>query len=323
MAVYTDVTDEELAAFVARYDIGEIRSRKGIQEGVENSNFLLVTDRGPHILTLYEKRTRREDLPFFLGLMEHLSRRGIDCPVPIHDRDGVALGELAGRAAVIVSFLNGGWPRHIQPFHCAQLGAAQARMHLAAADFDMSRTNDLSLSGWEALADRCRGRADEVTPGLARIIDDELEHLRAVWPSDLPSGVIHADLFPDNVFFQDDRLTGLIDFYFACSDAFAYDAAICLNAWCFEPSGEFNATKARFFLSNYNAVRPLSVAETRALPILCRGSALRFMLTRLYDWLNRPPNAFVKVKDPLEYLGKLRFHRETRGVESYGLEPVA
>jgi len=323
MAVYTDVTDEELAAFVARYDIGEIRSRKGIQEGVENSNFLLVTDRGPHILTLYEKRTRREDLPFFLGLMEHLSERGIDCPVPIHARDGVALGELAGRAAVIVSFLKGGWPRRIQPFHCAQLGAAQARMHLAAVDFDMSRTNDLSLSGWEALVDRCRGRADEVTPGLARIIDDEMAYLRAVWPADLPSGVIHADLFPDNVFFQDNRLTGLIDFYFACSDAFAYDAAICLNAWCFEPSGEFNATKARFFLSNYNAVRPFSVAETRALPILCRGSALRFMLTRLYDWLNRPPNAFVKVKDPLEYLVKLRFHRETRGVESYGLEPVA
>lgn len=322
MAVYTDVTDEELAAFVARYDIGEVLSRKGIQEGVENSNFLLVTTRGPHILTLYEKRTRREDLPFFLGLMDHLASRGIDCPLPVRNREGAALGELAGRAAVVVTFLNGGWPRRIDPNHCARLGEAQARMHLAAADFTMSRPNDLSLAGWEALADKCRARADEVTPGLSRIIDDELAYLRAVWPRDLPFGVIHADLFPDNVFFQDDRLTGLIDFYFACSDAFAYDAAICLNAWCFERSGEFNATKARLFLSNYNAVRPFSAAETAALPILCRGSALRFLLTRLYDWLNRPPNAFVKVKDPLEYLGKLRFHRETRGVESYGLEPV-
>lgn len=309
MAVYTNVNDEELAAFVARYDIGEVRSHKGIQEGVENSNFLLVTDRGPHILTLYEKRTRREDLPFFLGLMGHLSKRGIDCPQPVLNRDGEALGELAGRAAVIVTFLNGAWPRVIRSFHCAELGGAQARMHLAAADFTLSRANDLSLAGWELLADRCRGRADEVSPGLARVIDDELEYLRAVWPRNLPSGVIHADLFPDNVFFQDERLTGLIDFYFACSDAFAYDAAICLNAWCFDPSGDFNADRSALFLSAYNAVRPMSVEEREALPILCRGSALRFMLTRLHDWLNRSPNALVKVKDPLEYLNKLTFHR--------------
>jgi homoserine kinase type II len=319
MAVYTEVSDEELSAFVAQYDLGGLLSCKGIAEGVENSNFLLVTERGPYILTLYEKRTKREDLPFFLGLMEHLSEHGVDCPLPVHGTDGVALRELCGRPAAIVTFLKGMWPRRITANHCAQLGTALARLHLAGDGFTLRRENALSLAGWLDLFGKCRDRADEVQPGLAATLDAEVDWLRANWPAELPAGVIHADLFPDNVFFQGETLTGLIDFYFACNDFLAYDVAICLNAWCFEPDGAFNATKARLLLSNYQKVRPLTAAELAALPLLARGSAVRFLLTRLYDWLNHPPGAFVQPKDPLEYLRKLRFHQGVRGVGEYGI----
>ncbi|WP_431861161.1 homoserine kinase [Azospirillum sp.] len=320
MAVYTEVSDEELSAFAAQYDLGAVLSCKGIAEGVENSNFLLVTETGPYILTLYEKRTRREDLPFFLGLMEHLSEHGVDCPLPVHARDGEALHELCGRPAVIVTFLKGMWPRRIQPQHCAQLGEALARLHLAGAGFGMTRANALSLAGWQDLFARCAERADEVRPGLRDTLATELDALAAHWPGGLPSGVIHADLFPDNVFFSGERLSGLIDFYFACNDYLSYDIAICMNAWCFEADGSFNATKARLLLTNYQRVRPLSAEELSALPWLCRGSAVRFLLTRLYDWLNHPPGAFVRPKDPLEYLRKLRFHQTVRSVGDYGLD---
>ncbi|WP_029006828.1 homoserine kinase [Azospirillum halopraeferens] len=320
MAVYTEVSDEELNAFVAQYDLGPVLSCKGIAEGVENSNYLLVTGSGPYILTLYEKRTRREDLPFFLGLMEHVADRGVACPLPVHGRDGEALRELCGRPAVIVTYLNGMWPRRIGLNHCARLGEALARLHLAVADFAMVRANALSLPGWTDLFARCADRADTVRPGLRDALAAELAALEAHWPAGLPSGVIHADLFPDNVFFTGDALSGLIDFYFACNDFFAYDAAICLNAWCFEPDGAFNATKARLLLSHYTRVRPLSAAELDALPWLCRGAAVRFLLTRLYDLLNHPPGAFVRPKDPLEYLHKLRFHQQVRGLGEYGLD---
>ena len=323
MAVYTEVSDEELSAFAAQYALGAVLSCKGIAEGVENSNFLLVTDTGPYILTLYEKRTRREDLPFFLGLMEHLSEHGVDCPLPVHATDGQALHELCGRPAVIVTFLKGMWPRRIQPQHCAQLGEALARLHLAGAGFGMRRANALSLAGWQELFGKCADRADEVRDGLRDTLAAELDDLAAHWPKDLPSGVIHADLFPDNVFFSGDRLSGLIDFYFACDDFLAYDVAICMNAWCFEVDGAFNATKARMLLTGYQRVRPLSEAELHALPWLCRGSAVRFLLTRLYDWLNHPPGAFVRPKDPLEYLRKLRFHQTVKGIGDYGLDAGA
>ena len=320
MAVYTEVSDEDLRAFVAQYALGDVLSCKGIAEGVENSNFLLVTDSGPYILTLYEKRTRREDLPFFLGLMQHLSDRGIACPLPVQGKDGIALRELCGRPAVIVTFLSGMWPRRITPRHCAQLGEALARLHLAGADFPMARPNALSLAGWRELYETCAPRADEITPGLRATLDTELEALETRWPGDLPSGIIHADLFPDNVFFRDGTLTGLIDFYFACNDLLVYDVAICMNAWCFEADGAFNATKARLLLTSYQKVRPLSREELAALPWLCRGASVRFLLTRLYDWLNHPPGAFVKPKDPLEYLRKLRFHQSVKGLGDYCID---
>lgn len=320
MAVYTEVSDEDVSAFAAQYDLGAVISCKGIAEGVENSNFLLVTATGPYILTLYEKRVDPGDLPFFLGLMDHLAARGLSCPQPVAGRDGVALRELCGRPAVIVTFLSGMWPRRILTSHCAGLGEGLARLHLAGDGFTLTRPNALSVDGWRPLFDASRVGADTVKPGLADQLAGELDHLERHWPRDgrLPTGIIHADLFPDNVFFKDGALSGLIDFYFACNDILAYDIAICLNAWCFEPDGAFNVTKAKALLASYDRIRPLSPDERAALPLLARGSAMRFLLTRLYDWLNTPAGAMVKRKDPLEYLHKLRFHAQVRTVDDYG-----
>jgi homoserine kinase type II len=319
MAVYTEVSDEELEAFVARYDLGEVLSCKGIAEGIENSNYLLQTATGTYILTLYERRVARRDLPFFLGLMYHLAAHGIACPTPILARNGEALGELCGRPAAIVSFLLGQWPRRITPEHCLALGEAMARMHIAGLLFDMERPNDLSLAGWRALYAARGARADELRNGLAAELGGELAELEQVWPRSLASGVIHADLFPDNVFFHGDRLSGIIDFYFACNDFLAYDLAIAMNAWCFEPDGSFNVTKARQLVAGYARARTLSPAEIAALPALARGAALRFALTRLYDWFADTGGALVRRKDPLEYVKKIRFHRNVAGPADYGL----
>ncbi|MGI9436933.1 MAG: homoserine kinase [Geminicoccaceae bacterium] len=320
MAVYTAIDDESLDDFLRAYDVGSISSIKGIAEGVENSNYLLMTEQGRYILTLYEKRVDPDDLPFFLGFMEHLATKGVHCPTPIHGVDGQALRQLCGRPAALISFLDGVWPKRIHPYHCAGLGRALAELHLAGADFEMTRKNALSISGWRGLLDRCIPNADLVEPGLAEEIRCEFEEIEKAWPHDLPRGLIHADLFPDNVFFQRQTLSGLIDFYFACNDLLAYDVAICLNAWCFEVDGEFNITKARHLLASYRTVRPFGSDELHALPLLARGAALRFLLTRLFDWQNQIEGALVKPKDPREYLKKLRFHRGVRGPGAYGLD---
>lgn len=320
MAVYTDVTDEDLAGFAAAYDIADVVSFKGIAEGVENSNFLVQTDDGEsYILTLYERRVNPADLPWFLGLMEHLAGNGLTCPLPIKGRDGESLRILSGRPAALFSFLKGLSPRRISAQHCAGVGGALARLHLAGADYPAVRPNALSVPGWRPLFEASAARADEVLPGLAAEIAAELGDFERHWPADLPQGVIHADLFPDNVFFRGDAVSGVIDFYFACNDLYAYDLAIAMNAWCFEPGCEFNVTKAQRLLHAYQAVRPLSDAETAALPLLARGAAVRFLLTRLYDWLNTPVGALVRPKDPLEYLRIARFHRGISGPGAYGL----
>ena len=322
MEVYTDVAADELAEFLGRYDLGELLSYKGIAEGVENSNFLLHTSAGHFILTLYEKRVARDDLPFFLGLMTHLASRGISCPLPVKNRNGEALSTLAGRPAAIISFLEGVWPRKPNAAHCAGVGQALARMHLAGRDFPMSRANALSVSGWRPLFDAAASRADELQPGLHAFIAAELDYLEGnVWPNSLPQGVIHADLFPDNVFFLGERVSGIIDFTFACNDMLAYDVAICLNAWCFESDCSFNVTKARAFLGAYGRERQMSEAEEKALPLLARGAALRFLLTRLVDFLNVPPGALVQPKDPLEYVRKLRFQQSVASMRDYGVAP--
>ena len=320
MAVYTDVTAEELQTFLAGYDIGDVLAYKGIAEGVENSNFLLHTRRGYFILTLYEKRVAAGDLPFFLGLMEHLAARGITCPQPVKNRNGETLGHLAKRPAAIVTFLDGMWIRRPSASHCAAVGEALAKLHIAGSDFVMTRRNALSVEGWRPLYEASNRRADTLQKGLGEVIANELNVLEKSWPRDLPQGVIHADLFPDNVFFLGDRLSGLIDFYFACTDALAYDVAICLNAWCFEPDHSYNVTKGRALLLAYAKTRSLSLRECEVLPLLCRGAALRFLLTRLVDWLDVPAGALVKRKDPLEYHRKLRFHQAATSVRDYGID---
>jgi len=319
MAVYTDVAAEDLARFLAGYDIGELLAYKGIAEGVENSNFLVHTSRGYFILTLYERRVAERDLPFFLGLMEHLASRGITCPQPVKNRAGQTLGRLAGRPAAMVTFLDGMWIRRPSAAHCAALGEALARLHLAGADFAMRRDNALSVAGWRQLYAACGGRANAVQPDLTTVLAAELDVLEREWPRGLPQGVIHADLFPDNVFFLGDKLSGLIDFYFACTDTLAYDVAICLNAWCFEQDHSYNVTKGRALLASYAKTRPLSAQEWDKLPLLARGAALRFLLTRLADWLDVPPGALVRPKDPIEYLRKLRFHQKVTSARDYGV----
>ena len=319
MAVYTDVAAEDLARFLEDYAIGELLSYKGIAEGVENSNFLVHTSGGSFILTLYEKRVAAADLPFFLGLMEHLAARGLTCPQPVKNRQGGVLGRLAGRPAAIVTFLDGLWIRRPSAGHCAAVGAALAQLHLAGADFAMRRANALALESWRPLYEQAKARGDSVRPGLCAEIARELDVLERNWPRGLPAGVIHADLFPDNVFFLGDKLSGLIDFYFACTDTLAYDVAICLNAWCFEADHSYNVTKGRALLRAYSNVRALTAIERAALPMLARGAAMRFLLTRLVDWLAVPDGALVKPKDPLEYYRKLRFHQSVKGVGDYGI----
>jgi homoserine kinase type II len=319
MAVYTDVAADELADFLSQYDIGELLSYKGIAEGVENSNFLVHTTKGAYILTLYEKRVAVDDLPYFLSLMAHLAERGVACPQPARNRKGDVYATLAGRPAAIINFLEGMWPRRPNAPHCAGVGQALAKMHLAGADFPLSRKNPLSVAGWRPLFAPAAARADSVQAGLSNFIARELDHLEASWPVGLPVGVIHADLFPDNVFFLGDKVSGLIDFPFSCNDILAYDVAICMNAWCFETDHSFNVTKARALLSAYGRERKLSDAEEGALPLLARGAALRFLLTRLVDFLNVPAGALVKPKDPLEYARKLRFHQSVASVRDYGL----
>ena len=320
MAVYTDVTDEALFAFLGAYDLGAVLSFKGIAEGVENTNFLLHCEGGRFILTLYEKRVNPDDLPFFIGLIEHLAAKNLSCPLPVKTREGEALGELAGRPAAIVTFLDGVSARKPDASQCRETGRALAQLHLAGQGFPLMRRNGLSVEDWAPLFETSRDRAEEVSPGLAYEITEELEALQRQWPCDLPQGIIHADLFPDNVFFIGAKLSGVIDFYFACNDALSYDLAIGLNAWCFEPDGAFNATKGRAMLQGYESLRRLDDEERLALPILARGAAMRFLLTRLYDWLNVPPGALVKPKNPLEYLDKLRFHQTIDRAGEYGLD---
>jgi homoserine kinase type II len=317
MAVYTDVSFEDLERLLQDYDIGTPLSFKGIAEGVENSNFYLQTDRGAFILTLYEKRVNADDLPFYLGLMEHLAGRGIVCPLPVPARDGKRSGMLNGRPCAFVTFLTGLSVRRPTVAHCAAAGAALARLHLAGEGFALRRANALGPSGWAPLVASTASGADGVEDGLQALIASSFAAVTAAWP-ELPRGVIHADFFPDNVLFMREEVSGIIDFYFACNDMHAYDLAVMLNSWCFENDGGYNLTKGMALASAYRAVRPLSEAEIAAIPVLMRGAALRFLLTRLHDWINHDSAALVTPKDPREYSKKLRFHLKVKDAREYG-----
>jgi homoserine kinase type II len=316
MAVYTDITDGELNAFLADYNVGSALTFKGIAEGVENSNFMLETEVGRYILTVYERRVRREDLPFFLGLMQWLAAAGYPSAAPIADRSGTLLGCLRGKPAALVTFLPGLSVRRPGVTHCREAGEGLAWLHRAGEGFPGRRVNGLGQPSWAGLFGPLAEAADALKPGLAATIRGDLALFAERWPRDLPEGVVHADYFPDNVFFIDGSFSATIDFYFAAWDSFAYDIAVAVNAWCFEPDGSFNHTCARAFLEGYERRRPLSDAERAALPILAHGAALRFFLTRLNDWSATPPGALVRPKDPLEYERKLAVHRE--GLPGFG-----
>ncbi|MFZ5718948.1 MAG: homoserine kinase [Pseudomonadota bacterium] len=318
MAVYTDITDDELSDLLADFDLGAPLSFKGIAEGVENSNFLLETERGRFILTVYEKRVREEDLPFFLELMRWLAKHGYPSAEPMADRQGRLIRRVRGKPCAIVGFLNGLSVRRPTVAHCREAGAGLAGLHLAADGFAMRRENDLGQGAWAPMFEGLRGAAENLKPGLAAVLEADLRKLAAEWPRDLPAGVIHADYFPDNVFFTAGKFAGTIDFYFACNDALAYDVAVALNAWCFEPDGSFNITAARALVAGYESQRPLSDAERAALPILAHGAAMRFFLTRLHDWGATPAGALVKPKDPLEYERKLAVHRASPDLVLFG-----
>lgn len=324
MAVYTHLSNEAIAALLADdYALGTLEYALGIAQGVENSNYLLgLRDaQGAEqktILTLYERRVKDDELPFFLGLMQHVAQHGMACPLPIARRDGGLISEIGGRKAALVSFLAGKSRTVLRNEHCAEVGGALATLHLAAKGFSGTRANALSLAGWRSLYEKIAPRLDEVQPGLQRRVQEELEFLEAHWPTDLPSGIIHADLFPDNVFFIDDAVSGVIDFYFACTDALAYDLAITLNSWCFD-GRTCNLTKARLLVKRYQQVRALTEAEKDAFPVLLRGAALRFLLTRAHDLLHQEKSALVTPKDPLEYVAKLNFHQSNPSAADYGL----
>lgn len=308
MAVYTHITGEALTQYLTGFDIGTLVSFEGITEGIENTNYKVVTTKGSFILTLFEKRVRAEDLPFFISYMEHLHREGIPCPDVIVDKSGGKIVPFTGKPAIIISFLEGCWPRDIEIFHVGALGKLLAQMHLAGEKFKVQRANTLWLPEWKSLIERCGEKPDQLHAGLAYTLKQELDYLERNWPKDLPAGAVHADLFPDNVFFSGQKLTGVIDFYFSCTESFAYDLMLALNAWCFEPEG-LNRKKSAALIHAYEELRPLTNAEQEALGFMGRAAALRIVATRLYDWFHPVEGAVVKLKDPMEYARILNFYQ--------------
>ncbi len=317
MAVYTEVSDEALIGFLKNYNIGGLRQKTPIAEGVENTNYRIDTDKGRFILTLFEKRVRESDLPFFVALTAHLADKGTPVPAPLADKRGVVVHSLCERPAVIIEFLAGRPTETINTKACAAIGRVLADLHGGVADFRLSRPNPLSVEGWKTLAANC-AEADRIEPGLRNFVQSELEFLEGAWPRDLPVGVVHTDLFPDNVLFEDGNVVGVIDFYFACSDFFAFDLAVTVNAWCFDSAGAIDLDCAKAMIAAYKAERPLSRQEKDAMPVLLRGAALRFLLTRAYDWLNQKEGALVKVKDPLAYKTILAFHQQRNSAAKLG-----
>lgn len=314
MAVFTPLHEAQVRDMLAAYDVGDYVSHEGIMEGVENSNFHVYTNRAHLVLTVFEHRTDVADLPFFFSYADHLVDMGIPCPGPIQTNRNETSVQVGKKRAALFPFLDGKalTVPELKPDHCADLGRFVARMHLAVADFTMIRDNPLSLSGWKKLADKTREKADTMQPGLARMIDEEISWLLQNWPQDLLRGAVHVDIFPDNVFFRDDKVSAIIDFYFSATDILAYDLAIVINAWCFDKDFMFRPDCYRALMEGYESVRPLSFYEKEAMPVLLRGASIRFLMTRLHDWIFHDPESFVKPHDPLAYVARLQFHRNEK-----------
>ena len=320
MAVYTQISIDELNLFLSKYNIDNINEFSGIKGGTSNSNYLLTADNKKFILTIFEERTNQENLPFYFDLMNHLNAHDIKCPEVIKDKQGNFSNSIKQKHAVITSFLTGSSLEKIKPIHCSNLGLTIAKMHNASEKLNIKRENELGFDKLGIIIEKLKRYKKHIDDEKLKFIEDEFLFLSREINKDLPSGIIHADLFPDNIFFEENNLTGIIDFYFSCNDFYAYEIAICLNAWCFEDSNnEFNPTKAKYLLGSYNQERKFSNEEVEALPLLARASALRYLLTRLLDFYSHEDSDLILKKDPNEYISKLKFHQSVRKASEYGL----
>ena len=320
MAVYTQISIDELNVFLSKYNIDNINEFSGIKGGTSNSNYLLTADNKKFILTIFEERTNQENLPFYFDLMNHLNAHDVKCPEVIKDKQGNFSNSIKQKHAVITSFLTGSSLEKIKPIHCSNLGLTIAKMHNASEKLNIKRENELGFDKLGIIIEKLKTYKKHIDDEKLKFIEDEFLFLSKEINKDLPSGIIHADLFPDNIFFEENNLTGIIDFYFSCNDFYAYEIAICLNAWCFEDSNnEFNPTKAKYLLGSYNQERKFSNEEVEALPLLARASALRYLLTRLLDFYSHEDSDLILKKDPNEYISKLRFHQSVRKASEYGL----
>ena len=320
MAIYTKLSENNLKEFFLKYNLGKLLNYKGIQEGIENTNYFTQTDKGKFILTLYEKRVEEKDLPFFISLMRNLFDRNFLSPEPIINKNGNYITEVLNKKAAVVSFLNGQAKKILSPANCYDVGINSAKLHLITKDLTGKRINKLSVDSWRKIYNKVKKDCSKIHPNLTKIIEKNLDKVEKNWPKNIPSGIIHADLFPDNIFFENDQLSGIIDYYFACHDFYAFEIAVCLNALCFEGKNEnlsFNITKAKKFIDGYSSIRKLTEEEKESLKILCQGAALRFLLTRVFDYLNLTEGAIVKIKDPIEYLKRLEFHDSTKNYQDY------
>ncbi len=309
MAVYTRISEQELTDYLAQFDCGTLLSFEGITEGVENTNYIVTTTAGKYILTLFEKRAESEDLPFFITFMGYLRENNLPVSAVAATREEHRVLLLKEKPAILSEFLEGKWLRTPQTNDVAETATLLARMHLLGRGFSLKRHNTLSLPAWVNLVHACGASADKFEAGLFDALAGELVFLKTSWPKYLPKGAVHADLFPDNVLFKDGKISGIIDFYFSCTDAFAYDLMLTFNAWCFDASGNLDKKKAEAFLDSYYRIRPLTKAELKNLPFFGRAAAIRIIATRLYDALNPAVDAIVKPKDPMEHVRILRFHQ--------------
>jgi len=320
MAVYTKLSEDQLKDFISKYNLGELTDYKGIKDGIENTNYFIKTQKGKFILTLYEKRVEEKDLPFFIGLMKNLFDKNFLSPEPIINKNGNYISEVLGKKAAIVSFLDGEAKKNLSPENCYEVGMHAAKLHLITKNLSGERENKLSVNSWRKIYDKVKKDCSKIHLKLPDIIEKNLDIIEKNWPKNIPSGVIHADLFPDNIFFKNNKLSGIIDYYFSCNDYYAFEIAVCLNALCFEGRNEnlsFNVTKAKKFIDGYSSVRKLSEEEKISLKVLCQGAAIRFLLTRVFDYLNLIEGAIVKIKDPIEYLKRLEFHNSVKNYEDY------